>query len=127
VHGGTVEEFSLGKSEIGPDGAPLNPDVLRRDVLYPALDRLRIPGSKVLRAFMHFGTLPEVLGKPGLTTQIGAEALAAQQHQHDGKYLHARYEAGRTSSRYRLSRAYFGDPFPVVPNWGNGNKKEAVN
>ena len=84
-------------------------------------------GSKALRAFMHFVTLPEVLGKPGLTTQIGAEALAAQQHQHDGKYLHARYEAGRTSSRYRLSRAYFGDPFPVVPNWGNGNKKEAVN
>ena len=26
-----------------PDGAPFNPDVVRKDVLYPALDRLNIP------------------------------------------------------------------------------------
>lgn len=27
------------------DGSPLQPDVLRRDVLYPTLDRLQIPRS----------------------------------------------------------------------------------
>ena len=36
-----------------PDGAPLNPDVLRRDVLYP------------VRAFMHFDTLPGASWKLG--------------------------------------------------------------
>jgi hypothetical protein len=82
-------------------------------------------GSKVLRAFMHFGTLPEVLGKLGLTTQIGAEALAAQQHQHDGKYLHARYEAGRTSSRYRLSRGVLWRPVPSCSQLGERKQERS--
>ena len=51
-------------SRIGPndfvfcdsDGVPLNPDVLRRDVLYPAIERLRLPRlsrSAGFHAFRH--------------------------------------------------------------------------
>ena len=46
------EDFVFAK----PDGSPLNPDVLRRDVLYPSLDRLRIPrpkGASGFHAFRH--------------------------------------------------------------------------
>jgi hypothetical protein len=45
-----LEDFVFAK----PDGSPLNPDVLRRDVLYPALDRLRIPRPKVASGFHAF-------------------------------------------------------------------------
>lgn len=36
------------------DGSPLNPDVLRRDVLYPILDRLQIPREKRASGFHSF-------------------------------------------------------------------------
>jgi hypothetical protein len=38
----------------GQDGMPLNPDVLRKDVLYPALDRLNIPRPKGAGGFHCF-------------------------------------------------------------------------
>ena len=44
------EDFVFSK----PDGSPLSPDVLRRDVLYPALDRLRIPRAKGASGFHAF-------------------------------------------------------------------------
>ena len=37
-----------------PDGAPFNPDVLRKDVLYPTLDRLKIPRPKGAAGFHCF-------------------------------------------------------------------------
>jgi integrase len=41
-------------------------------------------------------------------------------------YTHTTKQAEREAA-VALERAYFGDLFPVVPNLGNGNKKEAVN
>jgi site-specific recombinase XerC len=37
-----------------PDGSPLNPDVVRRDMLYPALDGLGIPRSSRTDGFHTF-------------------------------------------------------------------------
>src|SRR5262249_38772605 len=44
------EDFVFNK----PDGSPLNPDVLRRDVLYPVLDRLGISREKRAAGFHTF-------------------------------------------------------------------------
>ena len=37
-----------------PDGSPLDPDVLRKDVLYPILDRLGVPREKGASGFHTF-------------------------------------------------------------------------
>ena len=41
-------------------------------------------------------------------------------------YTHVTKQGDREAA-IALEGAYFGDLFPVVPNLGNGNKKEAVN
>jgi integrase len=112
----------------GPDGAPLNPDVLRRDVLYPALDRLRIPrvkGASGFHAFRHTaGSVVEA--------RTGRLKLAQRLLRHSNIsttadiYTHVTKQ-GEREAAIALEGAYFGDLFPVVPNLGNGNKNEAVN
>jgi integrase len=111
-----------------PDRSPLNPDVLRRDVLYPALDRLRIPrtkGASGFHAFRHTaGSVVEA--------STGRLKLAQRLLRHSNVsttadiYTHTTKQAEREAA-VALERAYFGDLFPVVPNSGNGNKNEAVN
>jgi integrase len=110
------------------DGAALNPDVLRRDVLYPALERLRIPrikGASGFHAFRHTaGSIVEA--------RTGRLKLAQRLLRHSnvsttaGIYIHTTQQAEREAA-VALERAYFGDLFPVVPNSGNGNKNDAVN
>lgn len=112
----------------GPDGTPLNPDVLRRDVLYPALDRLRIPrlkGASGFHAFRHTaGSVVEA--------RTGRLKLAQRLLRHSNLsttadiYTHVTKQ-GEREAAIALEGAYFGELFPVVPNLGNENKKEAVN
>jgi integrase len=112
----------------GPDGAPLNPDVLRRDVLYPALDRLRIPrirGASGFHAFRHTaGSVVEA--------RTGRLKLAQRLLRHSNVsttadvYTHVTKQ-GEREAAIALEGAYFGDLFPVVPNSGNRNKEEALN
>jgi integrase len=111
-----------------PDGSSLNPDVLRRDVLYPALDRLRVPrikGASGFHAFRHTaGSVVEA--------RTGRLKLAQRLLRHSNVsttadiYTHTTQQAEREAA-VALERAYFGDLFPVVPNLGNGNKNDAVN
>ena len=111
----------------GPDGGPLNPDVLRRDVLYPALDRLRIPrvkGASGFHAFRHTaGSVVEA--------RTGRLKLAQRLLRHSNVsttadiYTHVTKQ-GEREAAIALEGAYFGDLFPVVPNSGNGNKKDVV-
>ena len=56
------EDFAFSKA----DGSQFSPDVLRRDVLYPALDRLRIPRQKALPVFTPFGTQLEASSRSEL-------------------------------------------------------------
>jgi integrase len=109
------------------DGSPLNPDVLHRDVLYPALDRLRIPrkkGACGLHAFRH--TAGSVVEE-----RTGRLKLAQKLLRHSNvsttadTYTHISRESEREAA-VALERAYFGDLFPVVPNSRTGNKNETV-
>lgn len=122
-HGGP-DDFVFCKS----DGTPLNPDVLRRDVLYPAMQRLRIPrikGASGLHAFRHTaGSVVEA--------RTGRLKLAQRLLRHSSVsttadiYLHTTKQAEREAA-VALERAYFGDLFPVVLDSENRNSKTAVN
>ena len=110
-----------------PDGSPLNPDVLRRDVLYPALDRLRIPrlkGASGFHAFRH--TAGSVVEE-----RTGRLKLAQRLLRHSNVsttadiYTHTSRQSEREAA-LALERAYFGDLFPVVPNSETENKKAVV-
>ena len=110
------EDFVFCKSS----GLPLNPDVLRRDILYPALDRLRIPrmkGASGLHAFRH--TAGSVVEREDRPAEVSAKPLETQQRQHDSGHLHAYVtkEAERGAA-IALERAYLGDLFPIVSQFG---------
>jgi integrase len=110
------------------DGSPLNPDVLRRDVLYPALDRLRIPrihGASGFHAFRHTaGSVVEA--------QTGRLKLAQRLLRHSNLsttadvYTHTTKQAEREAA-VALERAYFGDLVPKLFPKGTENNKAAVN
>jgi integrase len=110
------------------DGSPLNPDVLRRDVLYPTLDRLGIARSRRAAGFHTFrhsaativnqktGNLKlvqKLLGHSNLSTTADV-------------YTHTSADADR-SAALALEQAIFGDLFQVVPRFGTWNKNAATN
>jgi hypothetical protein len=97
------------------DGSPLNPDVLRRDVLYPALDRLGIARNSRAAGFHTFrhsaativnqktGNLKlvqKLLGHSNLSTTADV-------------YTHTSADADR-SAALALEEAIYGDLFHVV-------------
>lgn len=109
------------------DGSPLNPDVLRRDVLYPALDRLGITRNRRAAGFHTFrhsaativnqktGNLKlvqKLLGHSNLSTTADV-------------YTHTSADADRGAS-LALEEAIYGDLFQVVPRFGTWNKSAAV-
>ena len=102
------------------DGSPLNPDVLRRDVLYPTLDRLGIARTSRAAGFHTFrhsaativnqktGNLKlvqKLLGHSNLSTTADV-------------YTHTSPDADR-SAALALEQAIFGDLFQVVPRFWN--------
>jgi integrase len=110
------------------DGSPLNPDVLRRDVLYPTLDRLGIARSSRAAGFHRFrhsaativnqktGNLKlvqKLLGHSNLSTTADV-------------YTHTSADADR-SAALALEKAIYGDLFQVVPRFGTWNKNAAPN
>ncbi len=123
THGGP-DQFVFCKA----DGSPLNPDVLRRDVLYPTLDRLGIGRSCRAAGFHTFrhsaativnqrtGNLKlvqKLLGHSNLSTTADV-------------YTHTSVEADR-SAALALEQAIYGELFHVVPRFGTWNKNTALN
>jgi integrase len=117
------EDFVFSRS----DGSPLQPDMLRREVLYPTLDRLQIPRSLRCAGFHTFrhsvgsfvnaetGNLKlaqKVLGHSNLSTTADI-------------YTHTSAEAERDAA-IAVERAIYGDLFPIVPKTGNGNSQTAT-
>ena len=110
------------------DGSPLNPDVLRRDVLYPTLDRLGIPRNRRAAGFHTFrhsaativnqktGNLKlvqKLLGHSNLSTTADV-------------YTHISADADRRAA-LALEQAIYGDLFQVVPRFGTRNNDGAAN
>jgi integrase len=110
------------------DGSPLNPDMLRRDVLYPTLDRIGIARHSRAAGFHTFrhsaativnqktGNLKlvqKLLGHSNLSTTADV-------------YTHTSVDADRGAA-LALDQAIFGDLFQVVPRFGTWNKNAAPN
>ncbi len=110
------------------DGATLNPDVLRKDVLYPTLDRLGIPrasGSSGFHTFRHSVA-------SFINSQTGNLKLAQKLLGHStidmtaDVYTHTSAEAEREAA-LAVERAIYGDLFAVVPKTANSDGTVAVN
>lgn len=110
------------------DGSVLNPDVLRRDVLYPTLDRIGITRTRRAAGFHTFrhsaativnqktGNLKlvqKLLGHSNLSTTADV-------------YTHTSADADRRAA-LALEQAIFGDLFQVVPRFGTWNNNAAPN
>jgi integrase len=110
------------------DGSPFDPDVLRKDVLYPILDRLGIPRKKGASGFHTFRHSAASI----VNEQTGNLKLAQKFLGHStiemtaDIYTHTSAEAEREAA-IALERAIYGDLFPVVPNFANGNNSAALN
>jgi integrase len=110
------------------DGSPLHPDVMRKDVLYPVLDRLNIPRSRGASGFHTFRhsvatILNEQTGNLKLVQKLLGHAtinMAAD------IYTHTSAESEREAAR-RVERAICGDLFSVVPSLDNENISRTVN
>jgi len=109
------------------DGSPLDPDVLRKDALYPILDRLGIPRKKGASGFHTFRHSAASI----VNDQTGNLKLAQKFLGHStikmtaDIYTHTSAEAEREAA-LALERAIYGDLFPVVPNIENRNNFAAV-
>ena len=110
------------------DGTPLHPDVLRKDVLYPALDRLSISRSSGASGFHTFRHSAASF----INSQTGSLKLAQKLLGHSNLettaniYTHVSVEQEREAA-LAVERAIYGDLFPVVPKTGNRNNTAAVN
>ena len=110
------------------DGSPLDPDVLRKDVLYPILDRLGIPRAKGASGFHTFRHSAASI----VNEQTGNLKLAQKFLGHStikmtaDVYTHTSAEAEREAA-LAVERAIYGDLFPVAPNIGNRNNSAALN
>jgi integrase len=106
----------------------LDPDVLRKDALYPILDRLGIPRKKGASGFHTFRHSAASI----VNEQTGNLKLAQRFLGHStikmtaDIYTHTSAEAERGAA-IALERAIYGDLFPVVPNIENRNKSAALN
>lgn len=111
-----------------PDGKPLNPDVLRRDVLYPVLDRLGISRASRSSGFHTFRHSAASI----VNQQTGNLKLVQRLLGHSNLgttadvYTHTSNEAERGAA-LALEQAIYGDLFSVVLKTENKNKNAAVN
>jgi integrase len=72
-----------------PDGSPLHPDVLRRNVLYPVLDRLRIaspPRASGFHAFRH--SVGSLINAETGNLKLAQKLLGHSNINNDGRYLY---------------------------------------
>jgi len=105
------------------DGTPLNPDVLRKDVLYPVLDRLNIPRPKGASGFHAFRHSAATL----INAETGNLKLTQKFLGHSNVsttadiYTHTS-ESMEREAAVALERAIFTNLFPVVPDLGIGNR-----
>jgi integrase len=109
-----------------PNGMPFNPDVLQRDVLYPALDRLGIPRTCRASGFHTFRHSAATI----INQQTGNLKLVQRLLGHSNLsttadvYTHTFTEAEREAA-LALEKAIYGDLFSNVLKIEN-NKNSAI-
>jgi integrase len=105
------------------DGSPLHPDVLRKDVLYPVLDKLgiaRMPGTSGFHTFRH--SAASILNQRTGNLKLAQKLLGHSNIDITADvYTHTSPEAEREAA-VAIERAIYGDLFPVVPILGNRNE-----
>lgn len=111
-----------------PAGTLLHPDVLRKDVLYPTLDRQGIPRASGVSGFHTFRHSAASF----INTQTGNLKLAQKLLGHAtvditaGVYTHTTPEEERAGA-VALERAIYGDLFPNLFPIGNKSSAAPVN
>jgi integrase len=121
---GQPEDFVFCKR----DGSPLNPDALRKDVFYPALDRLGIPrasGASGFHTFRHSAAsfINAQTGNLKLAQKLLGHATIDMTAE---VYTHTSVEAEREAA-LAVERAIYGDLFVVVRETANRNVSAAMN
>jgi len=117
------EDFVFSK----PDGSTLDPDVLRRDALYPVLDRLGIARSSRSAGFHRFRHSVGAF----INSQTGNLKLAQKLLGHSNFsttadiYTHTSEESEREAA-LAVERAIYGKLFSTVLNSENKNKDAAI-
>ena len=109
------------------NGSPLHPDVLRKDVLYPILDKLGIArdsGTSGFHTFRH--SAASILNAETGQSKARTETVGTLNVDMTAEvYTHTSAEAEREAA-LAIERAIYGDLFPVVPNSGNRNNSAAI-
>jgi integrase len=98
------------------DGSPLNPEVLRKDVLYPILDRLGIPRSSGASGFHTFRhSAANILNERTANLKLAQRLLGhSTVNMTANTYTHPSAESEREAT-LAIERAVCGDLLPVVP------------
>ena len=110
-----------------PDGMTPDPDILRRDVLYPALDRLGIPRNSRSAGFH---TFRHSVGS-FINAQTGNLKLAQKLLGHSNFsttadiYTHTSEESEREAA-LAVERAIYGNLFSTVLNSENKNSSGSI-
>lgn len=112
----------------GKDGSPLHPDVLRKDVLYPTLDRLNIPRSSGASGFHTFRhSAASILNQQTGNLKLAQKLLGhATVDMTANVYTHTSAESEREAA-LSLERAIYGQMFSVVTSSGIENISAALN
>jgi integrase len=110
------------------DGSALDPDVLRKDALYPILDRLGIPRKKGASGFHTFRhSAASIVNERTGNLKLAQKFLGHSTIKMTADiYTHTSAETERGAA-IALERAIYGDLFPVVPNIENRNNFAALN
>jgi integrase len=123
AHNG-IEDFVFCKA----DGIPFHPDVLRKDVLYPTLDRLGIPRSSRTSGFHTFRHSAASF----INAETGNLKLAQKLLGHStiemtaAVYTHGSVDEEREGA-LAVERAIYGDLFLKLFPTGNKSSNAAVN
>jgi integrase len=110
------------------DGSPLHPDVLRKDVLYPILDRLgveRTSGASGFHTFRH--SVASILNACTGNLKLAQRLLGHSTVDMTADvYTHTSVEAEREGT-VAVERAIYGDLFPNLFPTGNKSSGAVVN
>jgi integrase len=105
------------------DGSPLHPDVLRKDVLYPLIDRLSIArnaGSSGFHTFRH--SAASILNERTGNLKLAQKLLGHSNIDMTAVYTHTSAEAEREAA-LAIERAIYVICSQLFPIWGTGTTR----